>query len=209
MAEQTYALAKSGVYGQANGAYADALTKILDDFEDGDLSEYAGDTGSASVVTSPALVGSHSAQADGASANKAITRTDITVGQGDTIDFRQQYQSTTYGGVGLFCVQSETGYSSLSCYGAGINLQAGEILIRRYDSGSGTVLTSKSVGVSTGTEYRNEVDIADDGTISLTTYKVSDGTVVDSISATDTNYPSGGIGIQTYQAHYIDHFRRL
>jgi len=30
MAEQTYALAKSGVYGQANGAYADALSAIPD-----------------------------------------------------------------------------------------------------------------------------------------------------------------------------------
>ncbi len=73
MVEQTYALAKSGVYGQANGTYVDALSAIPDsgisryEFEQ-DVIDSWGDndgTNNGATFTTSAQVGDYAADFDG------------------------------------------------------------------------------------------------------------------------------------------------
>jgi len=77
MAEQTYALSQSGVYGLANGAYADALSAIPDsgvarwEFEQ-DVTDSWGDndaTNNGATYTSDAQVGDHALSFDGTDDN--------------------------------------------------------------------------------------------------------------------------------------------
>jgi len=89
MAEQTYALAKSGVYGQANGAYADALSAIPDsgvsrwEYEQ-DVTDSWGDNdgtdNTSAGYTTDAEVGSYAKSFDGS--DDYVTVPELTVFDG-------------------------------------------------------------------------------------------------------------------------------
>lgn len=173
------------------------MVQVLDSFEDGDISEYSGDTGEFSVVQSPVYDGSNALE--NTTSQSAITRTDTTIETGQTPSgaFVQsisgQFSDSTP--TVAFGVQSSTGYDNISCYAIEYN-NIGELVISRYDSGSRSSLNSSGLSNALDGEWV-EVILTEwdtDGNITAEAKRVSDGTTLASVSVTDSTYTSGGIG---------------
>lgn len=201
-------------YKSTDGGGGGGLT-VVDDFEDGDIAEYSGDTANFGVVTSPTKNGSYALEYTGTTNNGAITDTnDLThPGQGDT--FRINIRTTSVSeGVAevLWAVQSETGASGLDCYSARGNFAGGDFELNKYSSGGrSTLAEDTTVSYSTGVWYEIEVGWATDGTMTVTLYD-GGGNQVAQVSATDTGYTSGGVGWlgnrgDSAQSSYYDYYR--
>lgn len=178
-----------------------AVFTAADDFEDGDISEYSGETSDFTVDGTFAYAGNNGLDAtgneDGRTQNGGIFRFDQTVSQGETVRF-QQYVDTTDGSgdetCTLFGVQSPgtTNQNYAVCLEQ-FGVDRMSIVRDAVDNdASGTILASSTVSYATGW-YTVEVDWATDGTISASLLEQS-GTVVASTTATDNTYTSGGYG---------------
>lgn len=188
MSEQTYALAKSGVYGQKGGTYQNKLVTIIDDFEDADLSEYSSSSFT-STTTSSVYNGSNSLQVDhdGTGANTtSTTGLNAYPSQGDTFEFYTRLGHADHGLAFLFGVQNSSSYYRLYAP-QGWN----DVLVLHLDDG--TKLASSALTSTASIWYRCKVDWDTDGTIKATLYDDTD-TQVAQVSATDTTYSSGGVG---------------
>lgn len=195
-------------YGNAvatAGASSTATFIAVDDFEDGNITEYSGNTGNFAAATNFVYGGTYgldNSPDPGGRATDGIARFDQTVSQGETIRF-MQYVDTSAGSADesctLFGVQSPvTAHQNyavcLELYGTDrISLSRNVV----DNDESGTVLASSTVTYATGW-YDVEVDWGMDDSIFVTLSK--DGSVVATTSATDSNYTSGGIGF-TYWGH--------
>lgn len=202
MAEQTYALAKSGVFGLQNGVYQDTLATIIDDLEDGDISEYGGSTGSYSANTNaPVANGSYSLKGTTPSGGGGvIIRSDSGLNaypsQGDTFRYNFQFNQTDQLQAFLFGAQS-TGSGTGEAYRVEPRIEKGNFSLYLNDGTSNTLAQDTSVSYSTGVMYEVGIDWASDGTITTTLYDDT-GSQISQISATDTTYTSGGVGWRSY-----------
>ena len=173
-------------------------TKIIDDFEDGDISEYSGETGSYTVNTnSPVYEGSYSLKKQSSGSYNSIYSTSGLSNYpsaGDKIVF-EWYRKGDDDTMFCWCTQDA---SNSNCYQAYLhrNGNGKELWLRRADSGSWTTLTSTSVNWPTGDWIRIEIDHNTDGTIIIKATNLSTNSDIGQISATDTTYTSGGIGWQ-------------
>ena len=189
-------------------ASSSAVFVAVDDFEDGDIAEYSGDTNLFTVDGSFAYGGANGLDTTGNEASRAtdgIGRTDQTVSQGEIIRW-MQYVDTASGASDeactLFGVQSVTGNTN---YGVCLELFGTDRIslaknVESTDSyGSVVVLASSTVTYTTGW-YEVEVDWQTDNTIDVSLY-TEDGTLVATTSASDGTYTSGGYGF-TYWGQY-------
>lgn len=183
-----------------------------DDFEDNDISEYSGDTSIFNVGTTFNYGGSYGLDNNGNEGTRAtdgIARFDQSVGHGtdgQTIRY-QQYVDTTPGSgdsdevCTLFGVQSPVTVNQnygvcLEQFGTS-RITLGKNIVDT-DS-SGTQLASTTVSYSTGW-YTVEIDWLPDDSITVNLIDPS-GSVAATISATDSDYDTGGIGF-TYWGNY-------
>lgn len=193
-----------------NGAVELSET-LFEGFEDGDIAEYSGDTGAFTVQQSTVYDGTYALEASNGSGEHAITRTDWTVGQGDSITSYYQAPDSTVNKL-LFGVQSATGVSNVSGYAAvvyqrGASEADNALMVQRYDNGSSTTLSETNQDVPADTWMELEVVWGTTGTITATLYQ-TDGTQIMSTSASDTTYTSGGIGfIEGIDPGYYDNVR--
>jgi len=170
---------------------------VADDFEDGNRTEYSGDTALFTVDGTFAYGGSYGLDVtgnEGARATDGIGRTNVTVSQGQILRY-MQYISTGTGDEActMFAVQSPV--TANQNYGVCLE-QVGTHRISLVENvvdtdGSGTVHASSNVTYSPGW-YEVEIDWQVDDDIIVTLSK--DGSVVTSLSHNDPTYTSGGIG---------------
>ncbi len=177
-----------------------------DDFEDGSIGEYSGNTSLFAVDNSFAYGGSYGLDNTGDESNFAadgIARFDQTVSQGETIRYMQYIDTTAGSGdetCTLFGVQSPVTNNQnyavcLEQYGVDrMSLVENAI---NTDS-TGTLLSSTTVTFVTGW-YEVEVDWGTDDVIFVSLYQ--NDTLVATTSATDGTKTSGGIGF-TYWYNY-------
>lgn len=191
MTDQTYALAKSGVFGLQSGVYQDSLVTTLDGFEDNDISEYGGATGGFTTQSTTVKDGSY-ALATSSPGGSHLSDTGVTTNQGNTYRVWTRFGSSSGSESFLFATQSET--STTDCYMVMLFQGGGEYRLYRYD-GSYNNIASSAISPSTGTWYEHKIDWATDGTITCTLLD-SAGSQVVQISATDTTWTSGGIGFR-------------
>ncbi len=189
-------------YGSSTAAsVSDGVSTFdtFDDYEDNNISEYSGDTSLFSVVSSPVFGGVYALKASNTSGKTTdgIFRFDDTVEQGKIIRYMQYIDTTAGSGdepCTLFGVQSPG--TTNQNYGVCLELFGTDrlSLSRDVDNNdtSGVVLATSTVTYSTGW-YEVEVDWQTDDSIDVTLYN-SAGTSVASVSATDSNYTSGGYG---------------
>lgn len=184
---------------------------IVDDFEAGlyedqnnSLSDYyGGDLSYFARQQTTIFEGSYALSGDRSGGGAGIISTDGAwqSSQGDTLVWRQ-YDDDSYnnpeGGLTFFG-QSESGFSSQSCYAAYVHNYSGEMRIYRIDDGSATVLNSTGSLPATNTWYKGEVVTDTSGGITFTTYDQS-GTEIGTVSASDTTYTSGGTGFRFYDS---------
>jgi len=190
-----------------NVSSSSATFVAADDFEDGSISEYSGQTGLFTVDGSFAFDGSNGLDNTGQEASQAnlggIFRFDQTVSQGETIRY-QQYIDTSAGSgdevCTLFAVQSPgtTNQNYAACVEQFGTDRIALVKDAVDNDASGTTLDSTSVTYVTGW-YTIEIDWAVGGDIDLRLIGPT-GTTVATLSATDTSYSSGGYGF-TYWFH--------
>jgi hypothetical protein len=163
------------------------------------LVTYGGDTGVASVVSSPVYDGSQALEmAVSTNNHKVISDTDTTVAQGDTIAGVTQAQVSPGEGVAYWGTQGENGSSSISGYRAAIRSDNDDVVIQRVDSGSATNLATPSVSMPMNEWLEWEVDWQTDGDMVFALRYASNGTQILSTTVTDSTYTSGGVGFGAY-----------
>lgn len=181
-----------GFESVGRGFRAGRKKKIIDNWEDNDLSEYSSNSngGSATVQTGTVYDGSYAMQID-------------TDGAGQDI-----WYSTS--GLNYYPEQGDiwerrlytTGGGDVCAHGFGLqdlnNVYKSEwrnndaYKLTKISGGSGSVLTSTTVGSPTGEWLREKLEWASDGTITVTMID-SAGTQLAQLSATDTEFASGGV----------------
>lgn len=184
------------------------MVTVLDDFEDGDIAEYAGDTSEYSVSSSdPVYEGTYSLQTT-ADVIEAITRTDKTIPPSGT-PFGAWHYGDIYSTFGidvsnssgfLWAVQSETDGDALECYSIITESASGSELsyaIVRFDGGGSSdnvTLAETDTSVPKNTWHKLRIaQWTDGGDITVEVVDKS-GTVVTSASTTDDTYGEGGFG---------------
>ncbi len=179
-----------------------------DDFEDGNFTEYSGQTTLFTVDTSFPFDGTYGLDNTGDEAQRAsaggIYRLDQVVSQGETFRF-WQYVDTASGSGDEVCTKFgvQNPGTANDNYAVCIEQFGTDRISLVKDAidneSSGTVLASSTVTYATGW-YEVEVrwDTNDDITVSL--YGAS-GSLITTLFDNDTSYTSGGIGF-TYWFHY-------
>ena len=185
--------------GAVGDSSATSTFTYLDTFEDGNISEYSGDTGLFTAGTTMNYERNRGLDAAGNESQKTtdgIYRTNVTVAQGQTIRYLQ-YVDTALGSgdetCTLFGVQSPG--SNNQNYAVCLELYGVDrvSIARNVDSNdtSGTILASTTLTYSTGW-YEVEIDWGTDDSIGVTVSK--DDVVVASTTVTDGTYTQGGVG---------------
>lgn len=179
---------------------------VLDDFEDGDISEYAGDTGSFTVQQTTVKEGSYALSA---TANGSISDTGVTTQQGERFYVWVNIGGTNNdGSVGFYYfTQSES--ASPNGYLAQVNESQNEIALFYYD-GAFTKIASAASQASTSTWYELRVDVTTSGDHTLSIYDTSGSQLASTSTVTDTTYTSGGIGFRSAVGEdgFHDHYRK-
>jgi len=161
---------------------------IIDSFEDGNLSEYSGSTGSYNIVNSPVFDGSNALQAT--SPNDDIHRTDA-VSPGDTVAVYYRAADPA-DNAGAF----RFGYNGSSGYEVNVSVEFDNFRIRT--AAFSTLASDSSLGLSQNEWYRVEVDYRDSSasTIEATLIEDSTGTTVSTISTTNSATSNTGFGFR-------------
>jgi hypothetical protein len=170
---------------------------IIDNFEDGDLSEYGPDTGSYSVVSSPVFLGSNAlgALATGRDVVASTSGLDNYPSPGDTIRVHVYPENLDYSQF-LWGLSSVTGENGLNCYG--VRLVSGpSIEIRKWNNGNEGGIGSAATTLPNGNQawYSLVINWNSDGTITVD-HRVPGGSTLATAQASDTDYTGSGIGIR-------------
>lgn len=183
---------------------------VIDDFEDGDFSEYNDFGGDSPGTTSNAFEG-NVAMTFNSNVNIASTSgLQNYPSAGDTFELRYNINNASGGGqerdLGVFFgLQSDNHQNGYQFFvGRGDN----DYEIRKFNNGSNTTLTTKtSSGIPTNEWLRLEIEWGNSGTI-ICRLEEADGTERVELQASDTEYTSGGWGIRGVDARndrsYID-----
>ncbi|PSQ46129.1 hypothetical protein BRD15_10130 [Halobacteriales archaeon SW_6_65_15] len=195
--------------GAGQPAYYDYVTKeslgessspdsfVIDDFADGDISEYDHDPdfdGEASVVSSPTYNGSHSLEINSENAELISTSgLDVYPSAGDTFSF---WVRPSGGANNINVSWGVQGHDDR--YYAKLKPERGSFYLFTYKGGSGSSQDSAgNLSLSQGEWYEVEIDWADGGSQIATLYN-PDGTQLAQLSMSDSTWSSGGIGFDAY-----------
>lgn len=190
---------------------------VVDDFEDGDISEYGGDTSPFGVQTSVVSNGSNALELTGVTDSSVIADTgDLSPpSPGDTFYADVRTSTAASGNAGLlWATQNEGDNTNISCYFAWANYASGSFGLYRSDSGSATSLQTASqsytsgawntIGIEWPTDPANDPIVA--------TLYDEDGNQLNQVSAPDDTYTSGGVGWRGNQgssgdSKFFDYYR--
>jgi hypothetical protein len=154
-----------------------------DGFEDNDLSEYSGDTGAASITSSPALNGTYSLEMSSGGSEKIISTSglDSYPRTGDTITYETEISNGGVSGL-MFGVQNDTHYYRISLDGNG--------QFTVVEDGSDTVLLDQNRRVDQGDLI--DVEIRWNATGFRVIVDSSDFSIDETVST--SAYSGGGVG---------------
>lgn len=179
---------------------------VVDDFDDGNLSEYTILTGSASTATSPTYFGSYSLKIDGTD-TEMISTTGLP--SYPTAGDRFRYRLRVANGASQvnlsYGVQSHD-----TCYLVQIDFGSNSLALIHMDNGTKTTLAESNSGFTLSEDawFRIEIDWCDNGDHTVCLHTDSEDRLVQ-ISGSDSSIASGGIGYDAYLSGggtiYIDH----
>ncbi len=193
--------------GATDGSSGTTTFIAYDDFEDGNISEYAGDTSLFGVDGSFAYQGSNGLKAANVN-DRTITdglyRTNVTIAEGQTIRYFQYIDTSAGSGdetCTLFGVQTpgSTNNNYAICLEQfGLDRISIAENVTDNDASGGIVHATATVAYETGW-YEVEVDWKTNNAIEAYLYK--DSVLVATTSASDPSYSSGGIGFSYWFQH--------
>lgn len=165
-------------------------------FEHNDLTgTYGGDTGTFQIQTATVNEETYALEELGDATGTAVivrSTQDKWSRYGIQMSWKQYYDSTGRGGVGIFTTVD--GVSSVSGYRFHGDPVNGNVDIYRVDNGSSTRLTSGGSGSpSTGSWLDASVALSDNGDLEFTIDSVT-------VSANDSTYDEVYLGMQTFEA---------
>lgn len=171
-------------------------TGVIDDFEDGDVAEYDGDTTYLSAQTTTVQEGTYAGEiADNTTTNSTVVSSTSGLPrypkQGDKFEVwvrTEPPQGITLYGMRWAVQQDGTGYA--------FRLRSWEDRFQLVELGSGQ-LAEVSVSLTDGEWYRVEVEWALNGEIFVTLYDTGDNELA-TLTAFDSTYTDGGIGFRNY-----------
>jgi uncharacterized phage protein gp47/JayE len=179
------------------------VLRYLDGFEDNNLDEYSGDTGSFSVQTGTVNAGSYALQS--ASSMGDIYNTSIDIGKGSVFNVKQYVESNSIAGTTFGVVNGNNYYDAI------LDTSAGEIRLEVTESGSNSTIGTESATIpsSEWVDVRIEWKHGDEFEISVTD---SSGTDIATLETTDSSptIESGGVGFSSHDGSttkYWDEFR--
>jgi len=180
-----------------------ADSSVIEDWEGSSpLSDWSGNTGSFGTQQSTVYEGSTAVEWTGGG-EVSITKDGLTVAPADTPVSGHFYNSSSSDETGLvFGAQSTARDSSLDCYEVFLN-HDGNVNLYKQNSGSETTLAETSVSNITDGWTKQTLDWQSDGTISITITDTTGSTTT--ISATDSTYTSGRIGVVLDGTNYADY----
>ena len=193
----------------SDGGSSSTTSFVIDDFEDGNLSEYEHDTtrsGRASIVSSPTYKGSYAFMIrDEPTEVISTSGLDAYPSAGDTFS----YWVRGSGGADMtnfrYGVQNHS-----NGYFVRVNIAEDRLKLYSLETGDATLLDGQTSGFTLNQNmwYRTEVTWETDGTQTVTLYN-TDGTQLAQVSGSDTKWNSGGIGLDAYpssgQSVYFDY----
>lgn len=180
--------------GNGSGTAETTSPTPLEEFADGSLSEYTGDTGTFSVTSTRRFAGTRYLESSGSG---AVWHTGLETTVGDTYEVRVRQPAETFAQV-LLCVdEMSNGKADVSGYGVEMDFGwSTELSIVRYDDGSARTLASAECDPHPEQWNRVTFSVDGDGRISATAL-AEDGTEFASVSTTDTTYTGGKLGFGT------------
>lgn len=168
-----------------------ATATIIDDFEDGDIAEYTGDTGQFTVQGTTVFEGANALEGTSDGARHRIISTaglNAYPAQGDTFQCRIRDDTGSLTAGIAWGVQDGN-----NLYRAMVSSQGDNLQLWLKENGGYNRLVETAVTVPQDEWLRLEIDWAGDGTMTVTLFDSAD-TQLAQISATDTTFTSGGIG---------------
>jgi len=171
--------------------------RIIDDFEDGNINEYSGDTGSYSVTSSNPIGGSDSlsGQIDlkYVHSNSGLNNYPQA---GDTFSFKMRVEGNINVASGMvFGVQSTTSQNYCLRYDSETGTDRVRVKKNVSSGNFGTTIGDFNLNQNfTNDVFRFEIDWGINGNISFDVFNENTSTNVGSGSFTDTDYTNGGIG---------------
>jgi hypothetical protein len=170
-------------------------TKLIDNFEDGNLSEYGGSTSNFYLTRSPTYRDSYALEFNTSSSgtNKIVSLSGLESypKAGDSFSYWFRHDDSDHQLTFWFGAQD----GEENCYKirTGNRFNNVEIVKRTNDGGNYNQLASSSISYNTKNWYKALVEWKTNGKIICTIYN-SNGDIETSASATDTTYKTGGIG---------------
>ena len=166
----------------------------IDNFEDGDIDEYSGETSAFDVTEASAMDGSFGLEGTSESGNKVISRTDVTLSSGPT--YRIQFQPRVSGDNSGMLFMAQEADTDPGGYFVRASASSDELqLYHQTTDGSFTQLASTSVTVSAETEYVVEFQKSTSDDITATLYE-KDLNQLATVSATNSSFDSGGVAFR-------------
>lgn len=180
-------------------------SQVIDDFEDGDVAEYGGDTGGASITTYPVDEGSNALEMQSASdgsLQKIISTSDSDLPyyprDGDTYRYRTYIPSIDVAAHHYFGVQ-QTAVDD--AYRLQLDPNNDDLVATEFASGSSTDLFTVDLGtLPTGQYVEVEVRWSSGGGFDAEVFDEPGGSSLGQGSATDSTLTDGGVGWGTGRA---------
>jgi len=185
-------LTNVSVVGSGSSAYVSFNYGVFEDFEDGTLTDFDGDTSAFAVSSSDPLEGSYSLETTGV-AGANIVKSGSPTSRGELIKVQAEPASSSSRIHIAFLAQDTNNFYSV-LFGPGDD----SFNIYKQEGGSFAPY-GQTTGVSTtaGTEYRIEILPATNGTIEAELTRESDDTTIATVSGTDSTFDSGSIGVRS------------
>jgi len=177
-------------------------SSVIEDWEGSSpLSNWSGDSGF-TVQQSTVYEGSTALESTD-NLEVSITKDGVTVAPDDTPVSGYFWNGSNDREIGMvFAAQSTDPNGDLSCYETTLNYDGSFRLYRQTNGGEDTIASAFASNTTDGWT-KLTVDWQSDGTISVTFTDTTGATTT--ISATDTDYSSGRIGVVSQNTNYADY----
>jgi hypothetical protein len=169
-------------------------TTVLDDFEDGDIAEYSGETSGFQVQGSTVLEGLYTLEGTGTYYD--IAHADTTTPRG--YEYRCQIEAASGSGAEPSLLASVQDPSSplQNCYWAFPDASAGAFKLVRRDSGSSTLLDSVSYTLQEAATYEVALELGS-STVKAVLYDSTGSVVAETTAVSDSTHSGGTFGFYT------------
>lgn len=184
----------AGQFGSIPASAASSDPTVLDDFEDGDISEYDGNTSDYTVQGTTTIESSQTLKATSTYAKIGHSSAQVSRGH--------EYRCRIMAGNGstakpclLTCVQNAS-YPFSDCYCAFVDIPNNELRLLRKDGGNNTWLDTVTVTIDEATEYLVGIHLYEEK-VKVVLYDASGNVLAATNAVKDTTYTDGTFGFYT------------